>query len=73
MSERTGIIYGLVSRPPFPGTVVLALQHVLTMFGATVLIPFIVGDIIKVVLAAAAARGILPKLPYSREADKSKA
>ncbi len=35
-------------------------------------IPFIVGDIIKIALAASIARGITPKLAYNGESDKGK-
>ncbi len=34
--------------------------------------PFIVGDIIKAVIAAAIARGVTPKLAYNGEVDKDK-
>lgn len=37
------VIYGLDDRPPFPKAVVLAIQHVLTMFGSTVSIPLLFG------------------------------
>lgn len=37
------VIYGLDDRPPFPRAVMLALQHALTMFGATVSIPLLFG------------------------------
>jgi biotin transport system substrate-specific component len=60
---QLGLWLSLVNGAPVTATTLLTMGF----------IPFIVGDIIKVVLAAAAARGILPKLPYSREADKSKA
>jgi len=42
MQERT-IIYGLDDKPPFARSVVLGLQHVLTMFGSTVAIPLLFG------------------------------
>ena len=35
-------------------------------------IPFIAGDVTKVVLAAAIARGVTPKLAYNSEADKGR-
>ena len=60
---QLGLWLNLVNGEP------VAVTTLLTM-GA---VPFIAGDIIKVVLAAAAARGILPKLPYNREVDKGKA
>ncbi len=37
------VVYALDSKPPLPRTVVLALQHVLTMFGATVSVPLLLG------------------------------
>ncbi len=37
------ILYGLDDRPPPLSAVVLALQHVLTMFGATVAVPLMLG------------------------------
>jgi uracil-xanthine permease len=40
---RTDIIYGLDDRPTFGRAVVLAAQHVLTMFGSTVAIPLLFG------------------------------
>ncbi len=41
-----GVIYGLDDRPPFIRSVVLAIQHTLTMFGATVSIPLLFGPFI---------------------------
>jgi len=41
----------------------------LLMMGA---IPFIAGDITKIILAATAARGILPKLAYNNKTDKDR-
>ena len=41
-----GVIYGLDDKPPFPRAVLLALQHTLTMFGATVSIPLLFGPVI---------------------------
>ena len=38
-----GIIYGLDDKPPLGQAVVLALQHVLTMFGSTVAVPLLLG------------------------------
>lgn len=40
---REKVIYGLDDRPPFGKAVVLALQHVLTMFGSTVAVPLLLG------------------------------
>ncbi len=37
------VIYGIDDRPPLPRAVVLAAQHVLTMFGSTVSIPLLFG------------------------------
>jgi len=41
--SRSRIIYGLDDRPPLGKASVLALQHVLTMFGSTVAVPLIFG------------------------------
>ncbi|MCH8807467.1 MAG: purine/pyrimidine permease [Planctomycetes bacterium] len=43
MTEESRIIYPLDSRPPPGRAVVLGLQHVLTMFGATVSVPLLFG------------------------------
>ena len=43
MADNSHIIYPIDSRPPAGRTVVLALQHVLTMFGATVAVPLLLG------------------------------
>ncbi|MEN0109375.1 MAG: solute carrier family 23 protein [Planctomycetota bacterium] len=40
MSEAS-VIYGLDDKPPFARAVVLAVQHVLTMFGSTVAVPLL--------------------------------
>ena len=37
------ILYGLADKPPLPTAIVLALQHVLTMFGSTVAVPLLLG------------------------------
>lgn len=37
------IVYGLDDRPPWPRAIVLAIQHVLTMFGSTVAVPLLFG------------------------------
>jgi nucleobase transporter 1/2 len=42
-ASSSTVIYGLDDRPPFGRAVVLALQHVLTMFGSTVAIPLLFG------------------------------
>lgn len=42
-STSSKIIYGVDDRPPTGRAVVLALQHVLTMFGATVSVPLLLG------------------------------
>lgn len=44
--ERSGVIYGLDDRPPLGKAIVLALQHVLTMFGSTVAVPLIYGPVL---------------------------
>jgi biotin transporter BioY len=36
------------------------------------IIPFIIGDVIKIVMAAAIARGITPKSAYNGELDRDK-
>ena len=42
--ENTGeVLYGLNDRPPLPRAATLALQHVLTMFGATISVPLLLG------------------------------
>jgi len=38
-----GIIYGIEDKPPIGKRAVLALQHVLTMFGSTVSVPLLLG------------------------------
>lgn len=38
-----GVIYGLDDKPPAGRALVLAIQHVLTMFGATVAVPLMLG------------------------------
>lgn len=40
---NNGIVYGLHDRPPAARAFVLALQHALTMFGATVSVPLLLG------------------------------
>jgi len=48
LSETTGwIVYPIGSKPKWPMAVLLGIQQYLTMFGATVLIPFIVGGAMK--------------------------
>jgi len=42
----SGVIYGLDDRPPLVRAVVLAAQHVLTMFGSTVAVPLIFGPLL---------------------------
>ncbi len=41
MQENQPVIYGIDSKPPLPRAMVLALQHVLTMFGSTVAVPLL--------------------------------
>jgi len=43
MASPAGIIYPIDSRPPLGRATVLATQHVLTMFGATVSVPLLLG------------------------------
>jgi len=46
-SEISGaIIYGLDDRPPLPRSILLAMQHVLTMFGSTVAVPLLFGPLL---------------------------
>ena len=42
-SKNNGILYGLNDRPPAGRSLVLAMQHVLTMFGSTVAVPLLFG------------------------------
>ncbi|PAY20293.1 xanthine permease [Rhodopirellula sp. SM50] len=48
------IIYGLDDRPPLGKAVVLAMQHVLTMFGSTVAVPLLLGPAMGMDTAAIA-------------------
>jgi solute carrier family 23 (nucleobase transporter), member 1 len=41
-----GVIYGLDDRPPLPHATLLAVQHVLTMFGSTVVVPLLFGPLL---------------------------
>ena len=41
--DSEGVIYGLDDKPPIGRAFVLAIQHVLTMFGATVAVPLMLG------------------------------
>lgn len=41
--RREGVIYGLDDRPPIGRAGLLAIQHVLTMFGSTVAVPLMLG------------------------------
>ncbi len=43
--RRDTIIYSLEDRPPLPRAILLASQHVLTMFGATVSVPLLLGPV----------------------------
>ncbi|MEM6470317.1 MAG: solute carrier family 23 protein [Planctomycetota bacterium] len=43
MQDQTKILYGLDDRPPPVKALVLAAQHVLTMFGSTVAVPLLLG------------------------------
>ncbi len=40
---RKQVIYGVDDKPPFPVMVLAGAQHVLTLFGATTLVPLIFG------------------------------
>ncbi len=48
------VIYGLNDRPPLGKAVVLAMQHVLTMFGSTVAVPLLLGPAMGMDTAAIA-------------------
>ncbi len=41
MAENSSVIYGLDDKPPFSKAIILALQHILTMFGSTVAVPLL--------------------------------
>ena len=41
--KPVGVTYGLDDRPPTGKAIILAAQHVLTMFGSTVAIPLLFG------------------------------
>ncbi len=43
MDQQRKILYGLEDRPPLGKAVMLAFQHVLTMFGSTVAVPLLLG------------------------------
>ena len=45
MSENPKVIYGLDDKPPAHQAITLAIQHVLTMFGATVAVPLMLGPV----------------------------
>jgi len=49
-SSASGVLYGLDDRPPLAKAVVLAAQHVLTMFGSTIAVPLIFGPLLWPVL-----------------------
>jgi len=42
-SNSSHVIYGIDDKPPMPRAIVLAVQHVLTMFGSTVSVPLLFG------------------------------
>ena len=42
-NSKFNILYGIDDRPPWPRAFVLAVQHVLTMFGSTVSVPLLFG------------------------------
>jgi len=46
-AKKHWIVYPIGSKPRWPTAILLGIQQYLTMFGATVLIPFIVGGAIK--------------------------
>ncbi|QEF96483.1 Uric acid transporter UacT [Stieleria maiorica] len=51
---RNNVLYGLDDRPPLGKAVVLAMQHVLTMFGSTVAVPLLLGPAMGMDTAAIA-------------------
>jgi biotin transport system substrate-specific component len=59
---QLGLWLNLVKGEPIAFTTLLGMGAV----------PFIVGDIIKIALAAAIARGVTPKLAYNGESDRGK-
>ncbi len=40
------LVYGIDAKPPIPEAVVLGLQHVLTLWGGTTLVPLVLGPAI---------------------------
>ncbi len=44
--DNSSIVYGLDDRPPLGRSILLALQHVLTMFGSTVAVPLLFGPLL---------------------------
>ena len=44
LNDSSDLVYGLEDKPPFPRALVLALQHVLTMFGSTVAVPLLLAE-----------------------------
>lgn len=50
MKEKSNMLYGVDERPPFGKWVILSLQHVFAMFGATILVPLLTGLDIGVAL-----------------------
>lgn len=41
--DQLELIYGIDDKPPLPQTLMLGLQHYLTMFGSTLAIPLLMG------------------------------
>ncbi len=62
MANNNQVIYGLDDRPPFPRAVVLALQHALTMFGATVSVPLLLGPMMFDDPTSAAAKSMIASM-----------
>ena len=42
MKENTNLLYDTHERPPIGKMIILALQHIFAMFGATILVPLLV-------------------------------
>ena len=44
MKKKNNLIYDLFDKPPVGKWIIFALQHVLAMFGATILVPILVNQ-----------------------------
>ena len=43
LTAEIQVLYGIGDRPPLHRAIILGAQHVLTMFGATIAVPLILG------------------------------